>query len=437
MSANPCEDLVYVIPLEKFIYRAGDEWKLAEPLGKDGALNFLLYRGVSFGQANQLFKECTYLRVLGYDTFPGEDSLVSVDDLLYLNLWAKPELSPAPGPYPRVAHVLDWVTNGDERGQKWIKHWMAAKVQDPTYMPKVAIVMTTAQGGGKGTLAAVMFEMLGAANCTKVERDELESKFNARYVSKLFVLGDEVLAEDNMKSISEQLKILIDSKEVRLEAKYANQRSVKNRLAWMFASNNHVSPLVLEPSDRRYSVFANSKPITPEYKDEVRNCFSLDGKTMTDSFKAEVAGFWYELLHTQVDRKWITAPYENAARRNLIAASQPVHESFFEYVDSEGLEDLLAKVMSEYTKYDLKNTTSTWDFGPRGISTKVLYYCYSTYCRESGGKPRGINRFGAAIKSRTPTWPQVSNRTPEGKRVNCYIVPRGQKDVAEVLTLAT
>jgi hypothetical protein len=424
-SNNPhLSSFAFVIPLEKFVYRRDGAWNFAEPVGKEGIRHHLLAARMDEDLVDETLRKRQYLMVYGQDLAPNQKPIFkSAEGKFYINTWVPPELQPVAGKYPRIQSVLNHLTKKDPEGIRWLKHWMAWKVQNPTLVPKVAVVLATQQGGGKGTLAFCMRAMLGFANTAIVKREELGNKFNSRWIGKLFVLGDEVLSNDSIKDVSNLLKILIDGNEIEVEGKNKDQRAITNKLAWMFASNDKIAPLVLERGDRRYSVFTNHDPLSDEYRELLNTSFEADRKTPTPAFAAEMAALYHELLHTEVDRTFVSMPYSNGAREDLIEANLPMHELFMQYVNDVGIDGVIKEVAER--DYSFGPNKATWDFGDKGVAVSAVYRCYVDYCKHTGGKSLKLNRFCAAVKNADVPWNY--DRVPFGKlKVGVYVLPRGE-----------
>jgi ribosomal protein L24E/energy-coupling factor transporter ATP-binding protein EcfA2 len=423
LNEGAANDFAFLIPNEKFVYRINGIWNAHESVGKEGIINHLIERGMDADMASDVVKSRLYTKAYGVDIYPGEgDIYVAPDGRRYLNTWRKPTIQRRPGEYPTIDRLIQWTTQGDDGAQTWLLHWMAAKVQQPALAPKVAVVVTGEQGSGKGTLALLMRTMLGPDNCATIGRDSLESQFNARWIGKLFVLADEIISSDNTKSISDQLKVLIDGAEVEHQGKNKDQRAVKNRIAWMFASNDKVSPVILEAGDRRYTVLSNHTPVPQDYKNMLDSSFEADRQTPTSTFMAEIEGFYDDLLSLEVDRELITRPYENDARSSLIEAALPAHELFIRAVEEGELEELLEVVCNR--NFDMQRTRTEWDLGDEGISTQALYLAYVEFTKRVGMKALKLNKFGGALKNRPKPWPHGRPSSPSGRRVNVYLVPR-------------
>lgn len=427
--------LVFSIPHEKWYYRSGTTWDLANPVGKTGAEMYLVSNGWTTGQAKHFLKALEYhTAVYGAELLPNQGPIgIDDSDRPVLNLWVPPTLVPSPGPFPTIERVLNHVTDGDAEGRRWLEHWMALKVQKPDVVPKVAAIFATSQGGGKGFLARVMAEILGEDNCAIVKQNELGNNFNKRWIRKLFILGDEVISNENVKDISQLLKILVDGGQVELEAKYENQVAVRSRLAWMFASNDRISPLALEDSDRRYTFFTNFSVVPPDYTAQMDACFEPDRVRLTEAFKREIAGFAAHLLSLQVDEASVRKPYKNAARAALIEANLQSHETFCAEVDEHGIDPLLESAKMRDASL-VTSDPAEWDFGENGIATSALYKVYRVFCKDSGQYPLKLNKFGAALKhyqskAHPGSWRQALNTIPKsgGRQARCYVVPRTPK----------
>ncbi len=337
-----------------------------------------------------------------------------------VNLWVPSTNVPKEGAYPRIDRVLAWFTGEDPEGKRWMKDWLAAKVRNPGLLPKVAAVLATKQGAGKGFLFSVISEILGRENCATVKQHELGNQFNSRWVEKLMVLGDEVLSSENVRDLSPLLKILVDGGEIERQGKHKDQTAVKNRIGWIFASNDKITPISLEDSDRRFSVFTNHGDVPAEFKDEMNRCFLEDRHTFTPDFMEEVSAFHYDLLHIPVDEAFIRRPYDNDARSTLIANNMKPHEMFFERVTEEGIEPFLEAAI---TKNFLHVERAEYDFGERGLKGDMLYKCYKEFVSTVGGKPLGYNRFCGVVKNSTP-WTKAQLDLGDGKRPYVFVVPR-------------
>ncbi len=429
-AARPPAHFAYHTGLEKYVLRKGNKWDITGPVTEKGLQHFLVACGLNAAAAKATIITKRYPIVVGHKMAPGQKPLVMdpEEGFYYLNAWTAPRLSPAPGEYPLIQRVLEWLTKGDKEGVRWLTHWMAAKVQNPTLVPKVAVVTATQPGGGKGTLAHVMREMLGKDNTETVEGEALENRFNLKWAGKLFIFGDEIRANEKTRDISQKLKGLISEKEIEQEGKGSNQRTIRNYAAWMFASNSEITPVVVERGDRRYAVFTNHDDLPADYIKQLDSAFESDRATPTAAFDAEVRGFWAYLLGVAVDRQWISRPYNNEPRKALIEASMPTHDMFFTHVQEHGINDLIERAIKAGGDWSWDTDRGEWDFGERGLAKDMVYKCYQLFARENGGQAKKKNKFGMAIQNRDKPWgtAKLANKTKD--RVPCYVgVQREEK----------
>lgn len=418
--------IVYNINDEGFQYKtASGQWS-TRAVKKESIANVLNDLKWDPDTIQKTLKNYEYQKVYGQTMVPWAPAICVDPETndLRVNTWRPPKLRPAtaPGPYPGLQRIMDWLITDDAGapdlgGQRWVKHWMAAKAQNPLFLPRVAVCFATKQGGGKGTLARVLREILGMDNTMTIQGEALESRFNPGWAGRLFVLGDEVLAADTFRDISNRLKVWIDSEEIEREAKGKDRQVVRNRLAWMFASNSDTTPIMLEESDRRYTVFANHRELSAEYMAFVHGQWTLEGAT--PEFAQEIGNFWYELMTMEVDFKLIGRPYQNEARANLIDANRNSQAMFFRHVSDVGLEALIKE--SKGKEHVLLMTRGEWDFGEKGVQCQAVYRLYNYFCQQRGTQPLRENRFGNAVKN-GPRW-EKRRHSANGERPWVWVIP--------------
>lgn len=344
---------------------------------------------------------------------------------LYLNTWVPPAVKPILGDWPTLSLVLDFLTSNNAEARKWVLHKLAMKYQNQAYLSKVAIVFATSHGVGKGVLSRALFEIFGAQNCATIQQGQVEGRFFARYASKLVVVANEIMTADNLRSISQKLKVYIDGNEIEAEDKYIRARTIRNRALWIFNSNEDVAPVEVERHDRRYTVLSNFNPPTPEYVAALNACFERDRTTMTPAFQAEVAAFAHYLLHLEVDTDFIAKPLENEDRKTLIEANRSGHEEFMTLVETEG-DDVIRELLrfdSEFVEGRARE--KPWDFGAKGIASTAIYAAYVKFCRANGYRPFRSGKFSMALKKRLPAWQHGEEYYGEKKnrRVVVYVPP--------------
>jgi hypothetical protein len=396
--------LAYVKHWDRFVPRTGDgsQWDIAQNLTHraakvhvvdNGDLNNALEfvePGSPMYEALNDFKEMPFhpltVVVSGFDVQPGGGGIVLDDKKRpVLNLWVPPTLQAEQGEFKRIKALIDYLTANegvaDPGGANWIIHWMAAKLQKPGNSMLTSPVFHGTPGNGKGTLARIMKEMIGPDNYYKLNQGSLGGDFNSHYANKLFVFADECIPAGSMKGITETLKDAITGDTIDVNTKGVPRYEVKNRIAWMFASNNE-NPIVVEKDDRRFSVFSNRAPLT----DELRSFFDelwvpSENNKPTEIFWAEMRAFKHYLENLQVDYKLIRSPYKNIARQDVINANLPSQEVFVQEVEEVGFENM-AELMGGVTlcskgKQKDKAAPDAWTF-------HFIYLVYKKYCEDRG-----------------------------------------------------
>ncbi len=432
--AEAVEEFAYSVPLEKFVYRRGNRWQPDSPVSDKGIRQFLLARQYPLDLVDMVLKKGLYHRTLSTDVVPGQPPIARDEyDQPLLNLYTPPAHEPSPisGPIPRVEALLRWLCDApiggndeQEDGLAWLFGWLAQKVQNPALLPGTAPIFGTAPGAGKGTLFRVIEVMLGAHNCAIVERSHLESRFTP-WARALFVLGDEVVSNDNLKDVSERLKVLVTSHTMMVEQKNVNALPLPNRKAWMFASNDRLSPLKIDADDRRYTYFRNHAPLTDEYRALLKSCYTDDGSQFNDGFVEEVRYFWRALLDFEVDVRFVSQPYHNQAREELIAVNEPSHALFLKALEEDGIDAMLEAMLDtpRGLKFRGEAARREWDFGSQGVGKTAVYEAYRAFCEQEGKHALSATRFGPALRQ-VDGFAEVRNQSTTGKKVRCWVLPR-------------
>lgn len=410
-TAEAVNRIVYHGHLDAFILHSGGRWRFDRLYKRIGAEHFLGELGLNRKTINDIFKTRSYPVIHGLTCVPNAGPLVDDDGEKLLNVWEAPKIQPAPGEWPRIRQILEHLCSHKPEAVTHLVNWLAYKVQNPAAIPRTAIVFGTSQGGGKGTLFKIMSEILGTGNCAEVDQFRLESRFNGSWGGKLLCLGNEVITADNVKDISERLKILIDSPNVEMEKKGKDSFSVPNVTAWMFATNATTGGVNIEAGDRRFNVFTNFSPITPEYHNMTISLFGPGGKGWSEGGLVEVRAFFDYLLKVAVDENAVGRPLENEERAALIEANKPLYELFKQDVEENGIDPYIQALMDK-GNYDISRTKNVWDFGENGVGIEVVYQAYSHYAKSHGGHVLKLSKFKAAMLAGHPRWEWTRRNVP-------------------------
>lgn len=144
-------------------------------------------------------------------------------------------------PTVSVAEVVDHVLK-----------WLALPLQRPGTKMRTALVFHGPQGTGKNLFFDVPKAFYGKHG-VMVGQVQLEDKFNDWLSAKILIVGNEVVARQDLFHSKNILKWVITEDEIPIRAMQQAVRWEKNHAAVVFLSNEQV-PLVLEDGDRRYLV---------------------------------------------------------------------------------------------------------------------------------------------------------------------------------------
>lgn len=205
-----------------------------------------------------------------------------------------------------VAAVVDWVLN-----------WLAYPLQHPGAKMATALVFHGPQGAGKN----LFFESVAAIYgryALVVGQDQLEDKFNDWLSQKLFLIGDEVVARQELYHTKNKLKALITGAEIQINTKMLPLRTEANHVNVVFLSNEQ-QPLALEQDDRRYLVV-----YTPPTRDD-----DLYARVAECLAKGGAAAFLHHLLERDLgDFRPHTRPLMTKAKSDLIELGLRAPERF-------------------------------------------------------------------------------------------------------------
>jgi hypothetical protein len=142
----------------------------------------------------------------------------------------------------------------DSSARLYVLQWLAHLIQHPGNKIFSSIVMwSLEQGVGKNLLFEPIKSIIGDRHAATIEQQHLADTFNAWVPNKIFVIGDEVIAEDTRKH-ADKLKGWITGSTITVNAKYQTAREIPNYLNFVFLSN-HADAVFVEDHDRRFFVW--------------------------------------------------------------------------------------------------------------------------------------------------------------------------------------
>lgn len=143
---------------------------------------------------------------------------------------------------------IKYVINSEEMYEYFIK-WVSHIRQRPYEKTNVAIILySDMHGVGKNLLLRIL-ENIFSGYMTKMEEDDINSRFNKILESKLLVWGDEI--KGNNRHDADKLKNLITQKTIKIESKGKDSYLMHDYTNYIFTTNNQI-PVKVELNDRRY-----------------------------------------------------------------------------------------------------------------------------------------------------------------------------------------
>mgnify|MGYP000917474377 CR=1 FL=1 len=210
---------------------------------------------------------------------------------------------------------------GVEDVMTWVLRWLAYPLQHPGAKMRSALVFHGPQGTGKNLFFEIMTAIYGRYALV-VGQEQLEMQYNDWQSGKLFLIGDEVIARQELYHQKNKLKSFITGETLQIHPKFMPLRTEKNHINVVFLSNEE-QPLALEPADRRYFVVYTPPQRTDGLYDEVSQCIKSGG----------IEAFYHYLLHLDMaDFNEYAKPIMTVAKTDLIELGlKPAQRFMYEW----------------------------------------------------------------------------------------------------------
>ena len=241
-----------------------------------------------------------------------------------INLFDGFEMEPKEGNYSPIMDLIyhlcaDSADHKDKVDEivLWVIKWLALPLQKRGTKMRSALVFHGPQGAGKNLFFEIIAAIYGRYSIV-VGQQQIEADFNEWSSQKLFVIGDEVVARQELFHQKNKLKAFITGETIQINPKGLPLRTEANHANVVFLSNEQ-QPLALEVGDRRYFVI---------YTPPARH----DGlyKKVSDCIKSGGTEAFYHFL-MQVDLGGFSAfdqPPMTDAKRDLIELGMRPSERF-------------------------------------------------------------------------------------------------------------
>lgn len=427
---NVLSRVLYVRPLKAFLYASGDppRWQFTQTFDPY-AIEVKIIKELHRQDIDEDFVPRIAKQIMKEKVFGSvEDLCIAMTDQQiihktngedHLNYYTPPEIKPNPGPYPRIDAILGHLCGQDAAAVHYVKHWVARKIQNPELAPRNALVFAGGQGFGKGTFFRVLQEIIGMENFAAIGREKIENQYNLSWATKFMVFAEEMTSgKQGQRSITNKLKHIMSDTHINVEDKYVKQLTIRNRMAWIFSSNDKHTPVEVENTDRRFSIFESHGEPNQEHKDRLLSCFEgKDNSLMTPDFYAEVQGFFDYCLKLEVDTTLVQKPFDNGSRTKLKRVSSGTPELFIEALEKHGVV-VMALIARDYLQKGSVALSREYDDWAkdrkkdeaRSLSTALLYLLYRGFCHSEGHKnPYSKTSFLQVVQNHRPDWQPDGN----------------------------
>lgn len=217
-----------------------------------------------------------------------------------------------------LVRLLYELCGEDDQLFDWVARWLAYPLQHPGAKMATAIVVHGEEGTGKNLFFDTVGQIYGEYGDV-IGQEQTESSFNDWASGKLFMIANEVVSHQELRHLKGRLKHLITGATIQVNGKNMPLRREANHINLIFLSNE-LLPVVLDCSDRRYTVIWTDRVMRPD----------AIAETVAEIAAGGAAGLYHWLLNYQLDDfNAHTKPYDNEARRDLIRMGMSPAERFY------------------------------------------------------------------------------------------------------------
>jgi len=274
------------------------------------------------------------------------------------NLWNGYGVEPVEGNIDLFLEYINTIlASGDLELGRWIIHWLAHAVQNPT-RPSVptALVLCGPQGQGKSHILRLMQAILPHNTIEIADaKNRFLGRFNRELIGNVFVGAEEAIFSGDVR-FAQILKTFISAGVWQYEAKYGATISLTN-IHRLIATTNQLHASQIDADDRRMTIV---------YVPQRWNLSSADGYAACRAYWSPHFSFLetggpallHYLLNIKVDVPFISVGYTTAAKVSDKIESNPLLELLVDFgetgiipfdtngvgvISSENLHELLTK----------------------------------------------------------------------------------------------
>ena len=329
--------------------------------------------------------------------YANPEQICLIDDGVYtFNTYVPSKLEPIPGDWSDIKLLLMNLVENNVEHYEFFLQWLAAPIQairKPTgascLKMGTCVVLHGEEGSGKGTLHTILKMIYGPTNVGLIGQGSLDSQFNSEILYKLFVTANEVMSSTNRSSESaNKMKMWITDDEIPIEGKHVDTKLAKNTFNLLVSSNDD-NPVLIGPTDRRFSVFKSSV-----LDREVGARLNADLK----NGGPQVSAFLAYLLSLSITIKYGDL-CKTDARQEVQNSQLPSEIKFLRALREEGW----LAISLPWVEQGNPNRPRMALISDDNIASSVLADVYSDWCRREGIKMRKVNNLWPAIHKEFPS----------------------------------
>jgi len=270
---------------------------------------------------------------------------------------------------PEWLKAVEHLAEGDESQMLILQEFAGYSLTTDTHLDRSLILVGEGQSG-KSTIANTIFTMLGEDNATSTDLESINSNFGMfPLVGKKLNWIDEMLTTKYLES--QRLKRLISGEPSVVEQKYRDSFTFIPTAKFLWTMNE--MPRLADTSNGSYRRFIII---------ECNNVYTEDDKDVDidDKLKAEHSGIlnWaLEGLKSLYERGDFEIVEKN---RQAIEQYRKDNSPVLDFID----------FCFDSIGVPTKGTDG-------GIAARSLYRAYSTYCKDTGRKPKSETAFGREL----------------------------------------
>ncbi len=314
-----------------------------------------------------------------------------------------------PGDCDLIIKHLHNLCGEDDALMHWVARWLALPLQRlGTKMRTSLILHGRMEGTGKSQMMDIMRRIYGRFS-RSITQTQLQSEFNGWQSGMLFCVAEEVVSASERKNLKNLIQNMITCEVVQINEKNMPVREEASYANFAFLSNEQI-PMLLNETDRRYTVIQVEQRHSPEY-------FKALGDQM-DNGGVEAFYRWL-IAYDLEDFTQYTLPFETKARLHLITLGMSPDQRFMKYW-TLGQADL---PFCTCTARDLYAAFRSWCRinGERFICNNTQFGRTATEVLDRmGAPPKSVKRFDAYTST------QIDKKewgTTEQQQSIVYFVP--------------